>query len=276
MSDFDAMRIEQAAWCEGWRATPLWLRLLGGPKRHYAEHGGRAYRMAWGELSLSRCAVGVSVGGYETAHIQIAIGLGQAFIRLPFLDRAICQGTNSIEQPRFGFSLHRDDAHLNWGRRCKIIYFPWQKRYLFNEYLDSAGEWRPRLRAIEPGAEAPKWSTVLPYRYMLQSGEVQERTATISRERNWTVWTWFGESTHPAALHNPRVRRRRARVSDFLRAMQKRFCRPTDYIDVRFSDEVGERAGSWKGGCVGCSYEMRPGETPAHTLARMQRERRFR
>lgn len=271
MTDIDDMRIEQAAWCEGWRTSPLWLRLIGAPRQIYDDNE-RSYRMKWGELSLKPCSVGISIGGYETAHLQLAWGFGQAFIRLPFLDKAICQGPNSIEQPRYGFSIYPSDAHLNWGRRCKIVYFPWQKRYLFGEYLDAAGVWRPRLWSYQ-GEESPRWSAEYPYHYMLSSGEVQNVTATVTRERGWAVWYWFGESSHP---HADPKRRRNAFVSDFLRRLQKRLGRPNDCIEIKFSDEVGARRGSWKGGCVGCSYTMKPGETPQHTLQRMQRERRFR
>lgn len=268
----EAQFIDQRAWAEGWRKSPIWLRLLGGPKSYYADRG--SYRMKWGELSLKPCSIGLSIGGYETAHLHIAVGLAQVFIHLPFLTKAICEGPTSIEQPHFGFAIHPTDVHLNWGRRCKIIYFPWQRRFIFNEYLDAAGEWRPRLFGAAPGAEAPHWSAEYPYHYMLESGEVQHVTATVTRQRHWATWTWFGESTHPAALG--RAKRRRPVVSDFLRGLQKRLSQPVNTIDIRFSEEVGARRGSWKGGCVGCSYEMKPGETPRHTLSRMQAERRFR
>lgn len=267
------MSYDQAAWCEGWRKSPLWLRLLGGPRTHYENRG--TYRMAWGELSLRPCSVGVKLGGYETAHLQIAWGLGQVFIRLPCLDKAFCEGPNSIESPRYGFSIHPTDAHLSWGRRYKIVNFPWQRRYVFNEYLDANGEWRPRCYGSERGAEAPHWAEDMPYHYLLSSGEVQHVVATVQRERHWKVWRWFGESTHPLAMLNGRPRKI-ARLSDALRGLQKRLSRPIDTIDIAFSEEVGERAGSWKGGVVGCSYEMKPGETPRHTLQRMQAERRFR
>lgn len=198
VSDTENMRINQAAWSEGWRKSPLWLRLLGGPKTYYANRG--SYRLPWGELSLSRCSIGLAVGGYETAHFHIAWGLGQAFIRLPFLDKAICQGPNSIEQPRFGFSLHgRTDSAIAIG----------------------------------------------------SSGSGSVRVPTLPRLVAW-------------------------RSPVFLRRLQKRFSRPIDTIDIRFSAEVGSRAGSWKGGTIGCSYEMNPGETPEHTLRRMQAVRRFR
>ena len=145
-----------------------------------------------------------------------------------------------------------------------------------NEYLDATGEWRARAPiGGDPGAEAPRWTAEFSYHYMLDNGEVQHVTATVTRARHWAVWMWFGESTSLQA--RPYARRvRKARISDFLRDLQKRMSPPTDRIDITFSDEVGGRAGSWKGGCVGCSYDMKPGETPEHTLRRMQRERRFR
>jgi len=47
-------------------------------------------------------------------------------------------------------------------------------------------------------------------------------------------------------------------------------------IAVEFNEEVGERTGSWKGGVLGCGYDMKPGETRLECLRRMERERRFR
>lgn len=83
------------------------------------------------------------------------------------------------------------------------------------------------------------------YHYQLTSGKIQERKATIQiEEREWRRlwWPW------------------------------KRVWRG---IDIRFSDEVGEETGSWKGGCIGCGYEMEPGETALNCLRRMERERKF-
>jgi hypothetical protein len=83
----------------------------------------------------------------------------------------------------------------------------------------------------------------------LKSGEVQHRTATVFIER----MEW-----------RPRIMRwqsliRKVRTS----------------IDVRFSDEVGERSGEWKGGCTGCGYELLPGENMEQCLRRMECERIF-
>jgi hypothetical protein len=40
-------------------------------------------------------------------------------------------------------------------------------------------------------------------------------------------------------------------------------------------DEVGEEAGSWKGGVLGCGYTLLPNETPLQCLRRMEKERKF-
>jgi hypothetical protein len=45
-------------------------------------------------------------------------------------------------------------------------------------------------------------------------------------------------------------------------------------IGVEFNDEVGERSGSWKGGTLGCGYEILPNETPLMCLRRMEKERK--
>ena len=84
-----------------------------------------------------------------------------------------------------------------------------------------------------------------PYIYTLRSGEVQHRIATIKAEqRTWTRW-WIP------------------------------FRRVSRSIDVEFNAEVGERTGSWKGGCIGCGYEMKRGEPPLQALRRMEKERAF-
>jgi len=48
------------------------------------------------------------------------------------------------------------------------------------------------------------------------------------------------------------------------------------YIEIVFNNEVGSRKGSWKGGCIGCSYDLLENETPMECIKRMERERDFR
>lgn len=46
-------------------------------------------------------------------------------------------------------------------------------------------------------------------------------------------------------------------------------------IDVHFSEECGKGKGSYKGGCLGCSYNLLPSEEPLDCLKRMEKERKF-
>jgi hypothetical protein len=46
-------------------------------------------------------------------------------------------------------------------------------------------------------------------------------------------------------------------------------------IEIDFSEEVGKKKGSWKGGVTGCSYELLPDEDPLDCLMRMEKEREF-
>ena len=53
------------------------------------------------------------------------------------------------------------------------------------------------------------------------------------------------------------------------------FATKRNYIEIEFDKEVGKEKGSWKGGCVGCSYDLLPGETPEECIRRMEKERKF-
>lgn len=84
-----------------------------------------------------------------------------------------------------------------------------------------------------------------PYAYVLRDGTVQYRIAKIRVETRLWTRPWL-----PSSL------------------LRKS-------IDVEFDGEVGERTGTWKGGTLGCSYEMKQDETPLGTLRRMEQERKF-
>ena len=87
------------------------------------------------------------------------------------------------------------------------------------------------------------------YTYVLRNGTVQNRKATIqTEEREWR-WKLF-----------------------FILPLPKKVRRS---IDINFDDEVGERTGSWKGGTLGCGYELLPTESPLQCLRRMEKERKF-
>ena len=163
----------------------------------------------------------------------------------------------------FGLTAH-------WGLRRWSLDFPWAFDWHRTSYLLADGSWLHEWRNDQPGVnpkskykdnfdhyqsilaqrDGREWTAEYPYTYTLRSGDKQRVTATIKvreyeRRRHWLRWT-------------------------------KLFAKVERTLDVTFSDEVGEQAGSWKGGCIGCGWDLKPGETPEQALRRMEAERTFR
>lgn len=155
------------------------------------------------------------------------------------------------EWQHWGFSASDDALHLYWNEASRIVWLPWlNKVHQRHEVRLPDGSWVPFVGSWEQGKQPDgREEFSFPYRYTLKNGQTQERTAKVFVDRRawrprWFTWTPLFEKSRQS-------------------------------IDVEFSDEVGERTGSWKGGCIGCGYEMLPGETAEQTLRRMERERVF-
>lgn len=150
---------------------------------------------------------------------------------------------------RYGWYLLDDSLNLYWGESYYSWDIPFTSMiYQSNEllHLDSQnvvacldGDWDERQAAVA------KQTKTFPYRYSLKSGEVQQVTASVYlSRRTWRrKWTWIKHVSNS--------------------------------IDIRFSSGVGERSGSWKGGCTGCSFSILPGETVEQCLRRMEATRFF-
>lgn len=225
-------------------------------------------RLSWAEVT-GGFGLGLALinwGEDSDWSLHVHLGWPNIYLKLPFLPRRE-PGEDGMD--RWGFSIDRDsfsDVHLSWGAKTKIIRMPWAWEFSRRSSLMPDGRsWVHELpgygtrRGDVPVGEAqvdwwsmrdlPRWERKLPYRYVLRSGEVQEREATITvGEMEWR-WLWL------KWLPWPRMIRRS--------------------IDVSFNGEVGERSGSWKGGTLGCGYDMRRDETPEECLRRMERERKF-
>lgn len=177
-------------------------------------------------------------------------------ISLPFLDRFRYEPHEIME----AWGVYLDSAGSRqwlftsvvwcWGDYVKFFHMPWEFTHIRNDVLRPDGTWAKRVACYDKGEPDGRKVEKFPYRYTLRNGESQEVMATVHVERmewrrTWTKWCpWFAK-----------VR---------------------TYLEIEFNGEVGERAGSWKGGCIGCSYEMKQGETPEQCLRRMERERTFR
>lgn len=230
-------------------------------RRHFIDFNRRGVRTRGGldisfkpgfALALCKFDDDYDAGGRWTLHIHL--GWPNIFVRLPWLRSRTMPVDGMLDSWGFSFTAFDggfpDAVHLNWGHRTKILRMPWAWEHHLTEVQRADGSWAPRRSVWCDGDdEDGRHIAAFPYIYALKSGEVQRRTATVYVHRIEWRWRWFQR------LPWPRLKRQS--------------------IDVRFDDEVGERAGSWKGGCIGCSYEMLPGETVEQTLRRMERERKF-
>jgi hypothetical protein len=167
---------------------------------------------------------------------------------------------------KWGISLYWGERYLalNWREHYKHFMMPWSMDHCRTSVMLNDGSFVPYERfKCRPGTietiPEPEgmYRRELPYTYVMrsvytrQTNEIQRRTAAVTVERRewcWRAWPF-------RALRWPS----KVRTS----------------INVKFSDEVGERTGSWKGGTIGCGYELRSNETPEECLQRMELERKF-
>lgn len=200
---------------------------------------------------FSHFAMTYEVAGYfdERPLIHFCLGWGQLFVHLP-----IKTGRLECENPTYGIYYFGKAFVLCKGEKRKYFRMPWDWEWVRISVLTQSGTWVHETKKQRRDFWDSKWDKVIyreqyPYKYKLKNGEVQERVATIKvekREWRWKALMW----------------------SKFPRMIRKT-------IDVEFNDEVGESTGSWKGGTIGCSYDMMKGETPLECLKRMERERTF-
>ncbi len=162
------------------------------------------------------------------------------------------------QMPSYGFSVHGRDLggiHLNWGEKYSIIHLPWEwnfykrweqvKLYNWNKDIPQEYAWiEVPQYGYDHGKIADKYQSY--YNYNLSNGELQTVIATYYVSKMEWRWRWLPFLPWPNLT----------KVS----------------ISVNFSDEVGERSGSWKGGVTGCGHEMKKGESAEDTLRRMEKE----
>jgi hypothetical protein len=231
--------------------VPALLRLLGARWRD----GKRSFRMSWGEVSFGTPGWALSLHLFgDPNHFSLQIHIWRivnAYIRLPFLARFAREPKEMMETWGVSYASEAGALFVRWGARSKIFTPFWRKwEHISHDVQRRDGSWVPYVGSWESGKEPDgRHVEQYPYHYLLRSGEKQDRTATIFVDRR--IW---------------RLK---------LLRWTRRFQRVRVSIDVTFSDEVGERSGSWKGGTIGCSYDLRPGEMPRECLKRMESERRF-
>jgi hypothetical protein len=229
---------------------PAWMRLLGAWRinRDSIDFNWGYFAPRFGlELLIHR-------GFYfdSTYRISFCFGWGHFHIKLPFKTAL----EEYCDWPSYGFAVHNSSLWIRTGdhernqqtRRMISWDFPFATLiHDRHEVQQPSGEWvkySPEYNqdAIPDGRHVESH----PYTYKLKDGEVQERTATVYKERRIYHRKWLPFWTKVFTA-----------------------------ISVEFSDEVGERSGSWKGGCTGCGYNILPNESMLECLRRMEKERVF-
>ncbi len=154
----------------------------------------------------------------------------------------------------WGVSFHDDYLDIRLGHKGKMIDLPFvrllhQETHVLN-YLTMDVVFSTKGKKFseyyeEKEEAAKRHSKTFPFCYRLRSGEEQKVNATIFVSR--MIW------------------RRKWTPFKYVKT----------YIDISFDGEVGPRAGSWKGGCIGCSYKLLPHETPLDCLRRLEKDTKF-
>jgi hypothetical protein len=170
--------------------------------------------------------------------------------------------TDECDSPKWGICYHGQilwihtggKGNMDGGSTYKTIYMPWKYEWVRTSAMRKDGHWENETKGNRKEFWKKEWEEVLwrefyPYKYVLKSGVVQERIATVTKKQVEHRWNWF----------------------KWLPVTK----RVWTSIDISFNDEVGEETGSYKGGVTGCSHELLPNETPLESLRRMEKERKF-
>lgn len=160
------------------------------------------------------------------------------------------------------------------------FYFPWHKTYPDHEQC-SGPKFGFAIFALDP------WNPSL----WLWWGNSDGRSATPRKSAIiYGPWDWGsahrfdkepvdGEHDFSYTLKSGEVQNRKAKL-EIHELEWHRWWLPWKRVSrgiwVDFDGEVGERTGTWKGGTVGCGYDLLPNETPLECFRRMESEREFR
>lgn len=225
--------------------------------RRYSEYGNHWMYFYFGwhfRLSYETC-------GYFDARHRINISL--IFFRWTIILPIWSKHIDECDPPEWGIAIHNNKfwlykggrGNMKGGNKWWTFTMPWDYDWIRTSNLRKDGTWEHETKKTkgknfwDEKWKEVLWSETYPYTYVLKSKEVQHRFATLRVEerewrQRWLKWTSLFAQTRMT-------------------------------INIDFNDEVGEQTGSWKGGCTGCSYEIRHGELPEQTLRRMERERKF-
>ena len=195
---------------------------------------------------------------YDNAELHISLFGWHSMIRLPWKHK---RKDWYREEKKYGVAVFHNTIYRYWGWKLKgwdlpfVSYPPairWERykgnpdSFLLSSLEKENWEAHPSRTKYEGGCQEPTtWSynytdpydgTVVPCKYWVEEMEWRPK---------WLTWT-------------------------------NKFSKIRRYIEVEFSQEMGSMKGSWKGGTIGCSYNILPYEHPNETIQRMEKEYKFR
>lgn len=195
----------------------------------------------------------------------LLFGWGKMYIHLP-----IKTGIQDCESATYGINYHSNKlwiyigggGNYEGGRKWVTFTMPWDMTWVrtstlmkdgydwFHETSSNRIDWKSDEEGARVGSHdwlvKNKWKETHPYTDSYDNTIVN---ATISvTEREWRP-LWFQWTSL--------------------------FSDKRKSIEIEFDKEVGKGKGSWKGGTLGCSYELLKNETPLECLKRMESERKF-
>lgn len=185
-------------------------------------------------------------------------GWGDFYLRLPF-DTGM---TDEAENPSYGFYMY----HINpapkkinmptcfiwqWNSYNSFDMF-WAYTWVRTSILLKDNTWEHEVKGDKKQFYNDEWKDkqfIVEYDYLDKYDNTRIPTKVYVDERewrqHWLKWTSL-------------------------------FSKVRRGIDVHFSKEVGSKKGSWKGGTLGCGYNMKKGESALDCIKRMESERKFR
>ena len=162
----------------------------------------------------------------------------------------------------WGAYIHEQHLSLHWGGRRRLFDLnPFRYKHCDRYTMDVYGEWDSTDRWTDEGKEIEWYTETHPYRI---HSEPHYNASHITGPGYSDVEAWDAIAT---CYVEKRVRRRR---------LVPRY-RRTDYsVYFDLSDEVGNGKGSWKGGTVGFSETLLPGDSIEIVVGKAARKNRGR
>lgn len=147
------------------------------------------------DLSYETC-------GYFDARHRINLDL--IFFSLTIILPIVSKHTDECDPPKWGISYHGQTFWIfrggkgndHGGNKWWTFYMPWMYDWVRTSNLRKDGAWETEIKGNRKDFWKDEWKEIIwnevhPYAYVLKSGTVQNRLATIKVEEMEWRWHWF-------------------------------------------------------------------------------------